>query len=44
MPPAPESRPPIRAVLWRALLYGGALTLLVLYAPDGGPRFIYVGF
>jgi hypothetical protein len=44
VPPAPEPRAPNTAVLWRALLYAGALTLLVLYAPDGGPRFIYVGF
>ena len=44
MPSAPEPRVAVSAVLWRALLYAGALTLLVLYAPDGGPRFIYVGF
>jgi hypothetical protein len=35
---------PLRAVLWRAVLYAAALALLVLYAPDGGVRFIYVGF
>lgn len=44
MPAAPEARAPLGAVLWRAVLYAAALTLLVLYAPDGGARFIYVGF
>ena len=44
MPPAPDPRPSLGAVVWRAVLYAAALTLLVLYAPDGGARFIYVGF
>ncbi len=44
MPRNPEDRVPLGAVLLRALLYAAALTLLVLYAPDDGVRFIYVGF
>jgi hypothetical protein len=31
-------------VLLRAIVYAAAITLLVLYAPDDGARFIYVGF
>ena len=40
----PEPAPSLAAVLLRALLYAGAITVLVLYAPDDGGRFIYVGF
>jgi hypothetical protein len=44
VPPTPEARVPLGAILLRAVLYAAALTLLVLYAPDDGARFIYVGF
>lgn len=46
MPPTPDASagPGLGAILLRALLYAGALTLLVLYAPSDGARFIYVGF
>ena len=44
MPSAPETRAGLGAVLLRAILYAGALTLLVLYAPTDGAHFIYVGF
>jgi len=39
-----EDRMPLGAIVLRALLYAGAVALLVLYAPDDGARFIYVGF
>ena len=44
MPPTPDAHAGLGAILLRALLYAGALTLLVLYAPSDGARFIYVGF
>lgn len=44
MPRPPETDPPWTAILLRALLYAGAVTALVLFAPDDGARFIYVGF
>jgi hypothetical protein len=44
VPPTPDAPTGPGAILLRALLYAGALTLLVLYGPGDGARFIYVGF
>ncbi len=44
MPIPPDSAPTLAAIVLRALLYAGAITLLVLFAPDDGASFIYVGF
>ena len=44
MPPAPERRPPLTAVVLRALLYALAIAALVLYAPTTEHIFIYQGF
>ena len=44
MKPDPEPGASWGAILSRALLYAAAVTLLVLFAPDEGFHFIYVGF
>ena len=40
----PEAGPGVASIVVRALLYAVAITLVVLFAPDEGPQFIYMGF
>jgi hypothetical protein len=43
-PPEPERPPALLAIVLRALLYAGVITLIVLSAPEESPRFIYMAF
>lgn len=44
MPPAAERRPAAAAIALRALLYALAIIALVVFAPAGEHRFVYLGF
>jgi hypothetical protein len=44
VPTTPENAPGFGVIALRALLYAVLIVLLVLYAPDDGGHFIYVGF
>lgn len=41
---SPNADISVGQILFRALLYAAAITLLVLYVPDEAPKFIYMGF